>query len=123
MTARRAIEKAYEDRLQARLVARLGGCCKFCGALAPLEFAHIAPTPILRFNRGRGRKLRLLDVQRNIDKYILACDVCHDELDGRAPRRIKNSRFKIQESVSQIPNSERQNHAENRVCEASTVQR
>lgn len=80
-------QQRYVRRLRERLIRRLGGCCKACCALTPLEFAHIEPTPILRFRRGRGLKHRLLDVQRNIDKYVLFCAPCHDAFDGRTDGR------------------------------------
>jgi len=68
-------QKRYIDRLHSRLIQALGGKCEFCGALAPLEFAHRQPTGLS--GRGRGRKKRLLDVNRHIDSYRLLCSKCH----------------------------------------------
>jgi len=52
----------------------------FCQSLDNLEFAHLTETEIK--GHGRGLHQRILDVNKNRDKYILLCKTCHMEFDN-----------------------------------------
>jgi hypothetical protein len=71
----------YVKNLRSRLIADFGGCCKVCGALTPLEWAHIKPTSVN--GKGRGSFRRLRDVRKHPGCYLLVCAQCHAEMDGR----------------------------------------
>jgi len=77
----------YLDNLQSRLYTHFGGHCRDCDVMFPLEFAHLEPTGLR--GPGRGRKARLLDVQRNLNSYALMCRFHHDLFDGRQPAEVK----------------------------------
>ena len=92
--------RKYEllDELAEKLYEERGNACELCGralvANQSGEFAHTEDTPLLQELRetkgtteGRGRYERLHDVQDNPDKYLLACDKCHDMLDERSYKR------------------------------------
>ncbi len=68
-----------------REIESRGGCCQECGALWPLEFAHVRPTKCV--GKGRGKYRRLRDIRRYPKRYKLLCMGCHDVLDGRPYRR------------------------------------
>lgn len=57
-----------------------GNKCFNCHRVRGLEFAHTAPTALN--GRGRGRKERYYDIIQNRDKYVLACRICHHDLDA-----------------------------------------
>lgn len=69
------------------------GNCEFCSVYSTkLQFAHLAPTPVLfkpdkrkkkhRIFRGRGRKERLCDFNKNRDRYLLVCSrACNDAVE------------------------------------------
>jgi 5-methylcytosine-specific restriction endonuclease McrA len=63
------------------LVEEFGGSCQECGSTKKLEFAHIKPTNLSGW--GRGRKERYYDVKNNKDCYKLLCKKCHKELDKK----------------------------------------
>jgi hypothetical protein len=87
----------YGARLQKQRDLR-GNRCEVCGGdgriprgrrrrLTPLEFAHVKETGLS--GRGRGMRLRVLDVERHPDCYKLMCWPCHKRFDftqGPAPR-------------------------------------
>ena len=78
------------DELNTELYAERGSACEICGrTLVPNksgEWAHTKPTDLK--GEGRGRFERLHDVQTNPDKYLLACEKCHDQiLDKRNYKR------------------------------------
>ena len=58
-----------------------GGSCQNCGSKQNLEFAHIKPTELSGW--GRGRKERYYDIKNNKDSYKLLCKSCHKELDKK----------------------------------------
>ena len=58
-----------------------GGCCSTCGSKQNLEFAHIKPTGLKGW--GRGRKERYYDIMNNKDSYKLLCKTCHKEFDKK----------------------------------------
>ena len=60
---------------------RLGNKCTVCATTENLEFAHTHPTSVS--GRGRGSFQRYMDINRNIDKYVLLCRLCH-RLEDRA---------------------------------------
>ncbi len=45
-----------------------------------LEFAHVAPTPLV--GRGRGSTARAYDIRRHPEAYKLVCRACHRKMDG-----------------------------------------
>lgn len=55
--------------------------CQKCGSKQNLEFAHIKPTDLSGW--GRGRKERYYDIKNNKDHYVLVCKSCHKELDKK----------------------------------------
>ena len=64
------------------LITAFGGCCQaikengeICGSTERLEFAHLEPTELNGW--GRGRKERVYDVIRYPWKYQLFCHDCH----------------------------------------------
>lgn len=83
----------------ARLRSDWGGRCQCegcefhgrtvgqCERVRRLEFAHVAPTPIVatykgHARRGRGRAERYHDIKKHPECYRLMCDGCHLELDS-----------------------------------------
>lgn len=86
MAGTAAQNKDYTQRLKQRLLDYYGNKCNSpgCSITYMLEFAHLAPTKLRGENRGS--KHRLLDIQRNKNKYTLLCTWCHSKMDGTAPR-------------------------------------
>lgn len=66
------IRKAFD-----RLEKRFGGKCSWpgCEAITDLEFAHIKPTELSGWSRGR--KERYYDIIRNPGSYRLLCKNHH----------------------------------------------
>jgi hypothetical protein len=95
VTKRYAVQKAYLERLKARLLAERGGKCERCGSEEILEWAHIKDTGLS--GRSRGSAKRYLDVQRNPDSYMLYCHDCHRDFD--ANRHIVDEYFAAPEQI------------------------
>lgn len=64
---------------RAELLEEFGGSCRICGTSKELQFAHLTPTDLKGW--GRGRKERYYDVKNNPDSYTLLCEPCHKQLD------------------------------------------
>lgn len=69
-------------KVRRLLIEAFGGCCQeiqedgeICGSTERLEFAHLEPTDLKGW--GRGRKERIYDVIRYPWKYGLKCHDCH----------------------------------------------
>ena len=62
-----------------KLREEFGGACQKCGSKQDLEFAHIKPTNLSGW--GRGRKERYYDIKKFKDHYQLLCKSCHKEFD------------------------------------------
>lgn len=75
----RGKQQRYVARLRDRLLDHYGRACCVCGGANDLEFAHLAPTRINGL--GRGKKARLLDIQRHPESYALICRPHHKLFD------------------------------------------
>jgi transposase-like protein len=72
---------AWRHRLKLRAVQYKGGKCQTCGydkCLRALKFHHLDPS---QKEFGIGRSIRSWEsVKRELDKCILVCGNCHDEI-------------------------------------------
>ncbi len=81
-------ERRYIEKKKAELINFYGARCnniqcrrRYNLGFKPLEFAHITPTKLSGRN-GRGKRNRILDVNKNRKKYMLLCPECHDLFDS-----------------------------------------
>ena len=72
--------KAHKQKLRYTAKGRFGYKCVSCGSKDSLEFAH--KQPCLK-GRGRGSQQRIIEVNKNPDKFILLCSYCHRVYDQR----------------------------------------
>jgi hypothetical protein len=66
-----------------RMVAYKGGACQLCGysrCLRALDFHHVDPDT-KRFNFSGNSLRRWETVQAELDKCVLVCSNCHDEIE------------------------------------------
>jgi 5-methylcytosine-specific restriction endonuclease McrA len=88
-----------------RMVTYKGGACQLCGysrCLRALDFHHVEPgTKLFNFS---GNSLRSWEsVRAELDKCVLVCSNCHDEIEEgttEIPPRILNA---ILESIKDVP--------------------
>lgn len=92
------IQKRYLKRKKEKLLKFFGNECQKCKAkegdikklengkeeLIALQFAHKIGFR-LQYGEGRGKKKRLLEVNRNPEKFLLLCRHCHLEYDKENP--------------------------------------
>lgn len=88
-----AVNNAWVKARWARLIEEYGGQCDTCGALFDLEFAHTKPTRCR--GKGRGKSRRLHDILQHRAHYRLMCMSCHDDFDGRSPRKRQTDFIKL----------------------------
>ena len=75
--------KRYQ-KLRRSLIKFFGSKCVRCGRKPQYKhfhFAHLIPTDVV--GMGRGSWVRLKDVCKNPDCYVLLCRTCHDVFDHR----------------------------------------
>lgn len=91
--ARETPDRRYIRRKKARIIKEFGGQCQSCGAKQGdsigekqivLEFAHKIGYR-LGYGTSRGSKERILEVERNMDKFFLFCKACHLKYDRDNP--------------------------------------
>lgn len=77
--ATQAGRRQWVARKMEALRQAFGGRCAWCGAREALEFAHVQPTPMTRYNNGygRGSLKRYYDIRKHPHAYLLLCDPCH----------------------------------------------
>ena len=52
-----------------------------------LEFAHVRPNGV--YGRGRGSRVRIVDVIENPDNYRLLCRDCHLDYDDKGVSHVR----------------------------------
>jgi len=67
-------------KAMVRLRNSFANCCLYCGGEEKLEFAHVNPTDLKGW--GRGRKERYYDIVKHPDDYVLFCKGCHRDYDN-----------------------------------------
>jgi hypothetical protein len=69
--------------LKAWMIEYKGGACQLCGYLnhwAALTFHHVDPR-LKRFNIAGSHGRRLETLREELDRCVLVCGNCHDELE------------------------------------------
>jgi hypothetical protein len=84
---------AWVFRKRHELVEEFGGKCQStegCFEVEKLEFAHRIGYRIK--GMARGKKVRILDIRKNKDHYILLCKKCHCKYDRDNPLTEEESK-------------------------------